>query len=275
MKKILVNGLGLMGASLANTLAQLDDYYVYGYDNDEQTLKTAVAKQVIHEAIVLDGFDYSQIDLIILGMPPKAIVTSLTILKSKLKQLPRQPLVMDLGSIKTKIMQAGASLAHFVGGHPMAGSDKTGIAARQAGMYENRPFFLCGSHDDIQKIEEILAPLKAKWQTISATDHDQIVAGISDLPHVMAFALVNSIAKQTPHGWQTAIAGGFKDTTRIAQANSQLWTEILMANHKATVKQLDGLIDELENFKQLLETGNSQQLIIEILKANKIRRTLA
>lgn len=275
MKTILINGLGLMGASLASQLAQLGEYRILGYDRDRETLAVAIANGVIDEAIAITDFDYRQVDLVILGMPPKGIITTINHLATQFVGLAKQPLVMDLGSTKSAIMQAGAKLRHFVGGHPMTGSDKTGIGARQANLYDGRPFFLCGAAADQRAVKTLLAPLQANWQSITAKKHDQIVAGISDLPHVMAFALVNTIDQQTPTGWQTVTAGGFKDTTRIAQANSQLWTEILIANQQATVSQIEALITELVTFKTVLETNNSTQLTAMIEQANRIRRSLS
>ncbi|WP_225422941.1 prephenate dehydrogenase [Companilactobacillus jidongensis] len=272
MRTIIVVGLGAMGASIAEEL-RTSNSKVLGIDSNRQTCKIALEERVVDEMISWDSPVVKDSDLIILAGPIKMIKKYLQLLQYM--NLSNKTIVTDIGSTKYEIMELAKGLPNFVGGHPMIGTDKRGIRNRNKDMFVDKPFFLVGEIQKIKLLSNLLEPLHSKIQAISAIEHDKLVTSISDLPHVAAFALVNSIDNGLPNNqlnWQENVAGGFIDTTRIAQSNPEMWSQILLSNRDSVVDGIDQLIITLQSYKQNLIESNITKLTGEITVAQRIRQ---
>ena len=182
---------------------------------------------------------------------------------------------MDIGSTKGEILQAAEGLDNFIGGHPMIGTERKGIVGRDKDMFKGAPFFLIGDTDLAKKVEKLLAPLESDFQQLSAKDHDNLTAAISALPHLVAYALTDSVDKMLPDNklnWQNRVAGGFSDTTRIAKSSPSLWTDIIMSNKQQILEGLDDMINTLSDYRSDLANDKTDDLNKKISKALEIRK---
>jgi len=272
MKTIIVVGLGAMGASVAEGL-RTPTSKIFGIDNDAATCKIAVTEHVVDEIINMDNPLVRNVDLIVLAGPIRMIQDQLQLLQ--MMKLSDETIVTDIGSTKSEIMESAKGLPNFIGGHPMVGTDKKGIRNRNKDMFVGKTFFVVGDSQKIKLLSNLLEPLHSSIQAITATDHDKLVTSISDLPHVAAFALVNAIDCELPNnqlGWQGSVAGGFIDTTRIAQSNPELWSQILLSNRDSVVDGIDRLMTTLQEYKQSLIENNDKKLTEHIAEAQRIRQ---
>lgn len=278
--KIVVQGLGEMGASLALILNAQPEHHVIGVDQEPTTLQTALAKHIVAETATNLVEVATQADVIILATP-------VTVIMQALRELANVPLksdviITDTGSTKRDIMTiAETQLKHiaFIGGHAMAGTHLSGVVAANHHLYQQAPYFLMPNqkgHAALPRLQALLAPLQAKFKTLDVTAHDQLMAMISDVPHLAAFALMNAAVQQLGDtaDFGQYVAGGFKDTTRIAASDPKLWTDVLMSNQAAVLASNQQLIHELTVFNHALATQDTDQLLRLIQSAQKARQNL-
>lgn len=269
MPKIIVIGLGAMGASLAEALNTHQNYIVYGYDLLDSVSQKAVSDGVIQQAISCNQINNTSVDLIILATPPTAISELLSLLDP-------QQLILDLASVKTPIMQASENYFHFVGGHPMVGTEKKGYGGRHAVNYRSANFFLMGKQSDINHVIDLLEPIHSHFIQTTAKVHDENVAMTSDMPHIVADALVAAVIKnqETETTLSNYVGPGFRDTTRIAGANPELWSQILHANRDATYIAVTKFLEELQKLQEALSDNDPSVLTAILTKIQNGRRTL-
>ncbi|MHC5267796.1 prephenate dehydrogenase [Enterococcus sp. LJL98] len=241
-QKVLIVGLGLIGSSLASCIKNAHpEITLYGWDYQEKTKQMALKNQVVDVILPTFSENAQQAEIILLAVPVK---TSLSYLK-ELSQLPLRPnvLVTDAGSTKSEIVAfADQQPYDFIGGHPMAGSHKSGILAQNPDLFENAYYiFTPGAKTAIasrvQELMTLLQGTRAKFLMMSAQEHDEITGVLSHFPHVVAAALVNQAEKLNqvfPRSKQLA-AGGFRDITRIASSDPKMWTDILLSNRAVLI----------------------------------------
>ncbi|MSU65310.1 MAG: prephenate dehydrogenase/arogenate dehydrogenase family protein [Opitutus sp.] len=194
--------------------------------------------------------------LVVIASPVDRIIP---LLQQIAPALPAGALVTDVGSVKGEICRLGHGAlgrrAHFVGAHPMAGSEKTGWEHSTAGLFEHRTCFVTPLPEtDAQAATTVAAfwhGLGAEVTTIDPDQHDEIVAHISHLPQVIASSLCAMLAKKNP-GWRNHAGGGLRDTSRIAGSDPQLWRSILEQNRDEVLRALHQFEDELHGFKMAL-----------------------
>lgn len=276
--KVVVNGLGEMGASLALAIKNSrPNVEIIGVDRNAQTLKMAESMGLASRTTT-DLTEVASIaDVIILSTPIQVIIQTL----SRLARLPLKSgvLITDTGSTKVQVMQAAQPLierhVNFVGGHAMAGTQKAGISALNKHLYDGVPYFLVGQNGQaIQKASELLTGIGVKLTHIDAHQHDQMMAYLSDLPHVVSAALVNStrqILNDIPAMPQFA-AGGFRDTTRIGGADPQMWTDILLTNRDATLAALRNYQRNLAGLIEALDRQQSDDVYAFFEASKKLRQ---
>lgn len=268
-RTILVIGLGLIGGSVALSLQKAPQTKVIGYDLDEKTRKVALASNVVHEVVNNPAEVANIADIIIFGTPVNATLEWLEQLKGW--TLKRSVIVTDTGSTKKLIMQKAEELRGlgitFIGGHPMAGSHKSGVSAAKAYLFENAYYMLTPLVGEevvnLAKLEELLKYTHAKVISVSAHEHDHMTAVVSHFPHLVAASLVHQLASERNNYPMTRhlAAGGFRDVTRIASSNPALWSDITMQNREELITQLEHWQTEMDRVKQLLQSGD--QLAIE------------
>lgn len=271
MMKIVVSGLGVMGASMALALKQcLSNILVYGYDLPE-IMDVAIQKNIIDKKIAVWPDECADADLIVLATP-------LHIIKEHLRQLAdkvsAETVVTDMGSTKSeleKLVRGMLFSGIYVGGHPMTGTEKTGLNASNPLLYENAVYVLTGVpslENPIleKKLLPVLRALKARILIMDSETHDQIMAAISHVPQLLAVALVNLVGGRNEQGFPyfELAAGGFRDLTRIASGSINIWQDIVSSNQANIENVLNELISlirsERDNLNNLDETFNRANL---------------
>ena len=267
---VAILGPGLIGGSLALALAErglakrlmiyarspraLDEIRLAGVDAE----LTQNPSEAVREA-----------DMVILCVPIEAMPGLVHEFRDALKP---KALVTDVGSVKGSVDRAIAPLledrALWIGSHPMAGSEQAGFAAARPDLFDGATVILTPtkqtSRDAERLAQKLWTALGSNLAILAPDKHDQMVAAVSHIPHLVAAALVNHAVK---HGDLDLTAGGFRDTTRVASGSPELWTEILLANKEAVSNQLDDLILDLGNLRLTLTSIEPQDLSKSVLLA--------
>jgi prephenate dehydrogenase len=216
-------------------------------------------------------------DLIVLCVPIRQFPDIFRTLAPKLAP---GTLITDVGSTKFQIMQWAAELlpptVHFIGSHPMAGSEKTGPEAAREDLYNNATCLMCPpdkstpeSAAAFKRIEDLWQSLGMRTVSCNAADHDRRVAAVSHLPHAMAFALMQAAGKN-PAALEAA-AGGFTDMTRIAGSDPTMWTDIYLSNRDAVLAAINSFSAELATIKAAIER-NDENAIRDYVEASRQTR---
>ncbi|WP_461215348.1 prephenate dehydrogenase [Lacticaseibacillus sp. GG6-2] len=281
MTTVFIQGLGLIGSSLARAIRQRrGDVHVVGFDANPDSLAWAGDHKVVDE--VASGWaDAGDAEVIILATPVTQIVADLkTLATTKLKA---GVIVTDTGSAKTMVMAAAKPLmaagVTFVGGHPMAGSEKSGVKAGRAGLFAEARYFLVNGNatpEQIMALRNVLSAAGAYFEELSATEHDRLVGHISHVPHVAAAALALAAAKGLADKPETLkfAAGGFRDTTRIAASDPTMWTAIMQSNTDVITGELDDYIAELQHARDLVATRDPAALHDFFAAAQRVRKSI-
>ncbi|WP_054697393.1 prephenate dehydrogenase [Syntrophomonas palmitatica] len=270
---IYIIGLGLIGGSLG--LALKDSPMagrIAGTDTDTSTVKKALEMGAIDEYMgIAQGIPEADAVFLCtpLGSYPKIVETIAPLLKTG-------AVVSDVGSTKEGVMNLFQSLPQNVwkiGGHPMAGAEIKGINGADRYLFENAVYILTPHQETpphiLESFTALLETTGARMKILSSTRHDEIVASISHLPHLAAVAMVNLTGGDDEHLMMAA--GGFRDTTRIASSNPELWEDILFSNREHLVKRLDELILSLDKMKAALLDGDKETMFYCLGQAKEIR----
>lgn len=253
-------GLGLIGGSIARAIRHFyPDAEIIACSRTRATVEQAVSDGVVNR--IPDGIneDFSDCDYIFLCAP----VSSNAEYLEKLRPLIGPGcIITDVGSTKSdihaKVEELGME-ANFIGGHPMAGSEKTGYANSKRILIENAYYVITPTEhvpkEAVEKYRDFVASLKALPLVLDYRTHDYVTAGVSHLPHIIASSLVNLVRdSDTPEGIMKMVAaGGFKDITRIASSSPEMWEQICMTNQKNISSILGDYIDSLTKIKQQLD----------------------
>lgn len=266
-KKIGFIGLGLIGGSLAKALRkQYPDYSIVAFDKSRQTLALALSEGVIHTACASVDDNFRGCSYIFLCAPVSYNSAYLPQLKNYVGP---GCILTDVGSVKTPIHEEVAALGmeeYFIGGHPMAGSEKSGFENSKAHLIENAYYILTPSEKverkAVEEYAELVASLKALPLVLDYREHDRITGTISHLPHIIAAALVNYVRKNDTDGqpMKALAAGGFKDITRIASSSPVMWQQICSKNRKNISEILGGYIDMLAEVREMLDSSDEAAL---------------
>ncbi|MGO0154279.1 prephenate dehydrogenase [Leuconostoc mesenteroides] len=280
MKNIIVVGLGEMGASLAKILSKEPQNQVIGVDINEESLSYAKDHDIVFDVDSKLVNVASLADVIILATPVTYIEELIHSL-SKLS-LKKEVIVTDTGSTKRDIMDVAEAVLtpkniQFIGGHAMAGTHRSGVEWANEKLYQDVPYFLIPSSiSNAYKLQEILKPIAAKFMPISVKNHDELMAVISDIPHITSFALMNTATYQLGDSttFGQYVAGGFKDMTRIAESDPKLWTDVLLSNKEAILTSQSLMIEQLKLFSQAIEDNDASTLMALISSAQESRKNL-
>ena len=281
-RNVLVIGLGLIGGSIALALQKAPETRVYGYDALPQTRELAKTLHVVHEIVEDPSAIASKMDFIIFGTPVNATL-------SWMKELQTWPLketviVSDTGSTKSLIMQQAQQLKAngitFIGGHPMAGSHKSGVTAAKPYLFENAYYMLTPFQDELQtnieRLEQLLKYTIGKFVIVDAEEHDHMTAVVSHFPHIVAASLVHQLNLENAQMplTRSLAAGGFRDITRIASSSPILWRDITMQNRQELIGQLDLWMDEMSRVKDILQHGTGDMVEQYFAVAKEVRDAL-
>lgn len=284
MKRVFIYGLGLIGSSLAQALKLgITPVKITACDCNNDSLTFALKQGWIDE-IAMNLEDATEADVIVLATPVERIITAIDQLAQM--NLKKDVVVTDVGSTKVTVMKAAKKLTNrnvkFIGGHPMAGSHKSGAIAGRPDLFEGAYFIQIPAQETeqikkaIQDLRQLFRPTRAKWVELNAGQHDKIVAQISHVPHVLAMVLVNQTKKNfaaDPNALRLA-AGGFKSVTRIAAADPKMWQSIMENNSGPITQQLTEYIEQLKVVRDLVTRHASTELLHEFSQAQQIRNSM-
>ena len=253
-------GLGLIGGSIAKAIRQYyPDYEIVAFDKSKETLALATQDSVIDVAATTIDDNFYHCDYIFLCAP---VAFNTAYLSQVSKYLEGDCILTDVGSVKTSIHKEVESLGledYFIGGHPMAGSEKSGFSNSKAMLIENAYYILTPttkvSKEKIDRYEKFVADLKAIPVILDYNEHDYITGTISHLPHIIASTLVNFVKDTDTKDelMKNLAAGGFKDITRIASSSPTMWQHILLKNKDYVSKILGEYIETLKDAKALID----------------------
>ncbi len=260
-------GLGLIGGSIAKAIKEkITDSYIIAYDLNRETLNAALAEKVAD--VITDSIDsrFSDCDYLFLCAPVQKNDENLQAVKAVLSP---DCLLTDVGSVKTDIHRAirEAGLeSQFVGGHPMAGSERVGFLHSKAVLLENAYYILTPTdkvpQEKVDAYKNLVARLGALPMVLTCEQHDYVTAAISHLPHVIAASLVNLVRdSDSEEGIMKMIAaGGFKDITRIASSSPVMWQQICLTNTEHISRLLSDYINALCAIRDKLDCRDENAL---------------
>ena len=273
MKKLVIFGVGLIGGSVALALKKAKNTAeIIGVGRSAESLQSALDLGVIDAASSDVATAIKDADIILIAAP---VAQTPAILNAIKPHLNASTVITDAGSTKGDVLQCAKDILddqfhQFVGGHPIAGAEKSGVTAAMADLYLNKNVVITPT---AETSPQAIASVKLLWQEcganvseMTAATHDGIFAAVSHLPHLLAFALVDDIASRANAEQLFGFAAsGFRDFTRIAGSHPEMWRDISLANRTALLNELDAYQAELARLHDLLERedGNGLHALFE------------
>jgi prephenate dehydrogenase len=278
-QKISIIGVGLLGGSIGLAAKQRRlAREVAGFVRRKSSLRDCERAGAVDYATTDLLAAVSNSDLIILCTP---LAQMRSLAERFLPALKRGAIVTDVGSVKAGVVRELDALlkksgAHFVGSHPMAGAEKTGVLAARENLFENAACVLTPTKKSnvaaVRKLEQFWKSLGARVLKLDAAQHDLLVSRSSHLPHVVAATLAGLVLNPTQPKTQAALcATGFRDTTRIASGSPEMWRDIALANRKNLSRSVDAFVGELKKFQSALKK-NDAKAVEQFLATAKLRR---
>ena len=258
---IVIVGLGLIGGSFAKAFQKYSSCHVTGIDKDPAVLSAAVQSGAILRQSTPE--DLKCADLVYLCLYPKA---DIDFLREHAPYLQPGCVVTDVSGIKSALSPQLAELAAqhgllYIGGHPMAGKEKSGFANSDADMFQGASYILvpCGAPQKAIKLMNTVAAELGFRGTVLTTpeEHDRKIAFTSQVPHVLACAYVKSPQCAGHNGFS---AGSYRDVSRVASVDETMWTELFLDNRCALTKELDILIDNLQDIRDAIDSRDAETL---------------
>jgi len=277
INKITIIGVGLIGGSLAralksNNLANI----VFGYGRDQNRLEAATKEGIIDQystdlKIAVDGAD-----IVVIATPVGSFEPLLYDLKPLITQ---HMIVTDVGSTKSSIANSAKHildemLSNFIPAHPIAGKEKSGFEASDAGLFLNKKVIITpldtNLPESINTIKKMWEDVGANVDFMSSESHDELLGMTSHLPHMLAFSLVNYLVSQNPSASIYA-AGGFKDFSRIASGDAVMWSDICLNNKAQIIKHIKNYQKTLDSLVSSIDNENNDELEAFFVNAKKTR----
>jgi len=269
-RKITIIGVGLLGGSIGLAMRRrklCPVGGVAGFVRRPASLKECEKAGAVDFATTDLLAAVWDADLVVLCTPLAQMAPRV---REMLPALKCGAIVTDVGSVKSGVVRELESLiskagAHFVGSHPMAGAEKTGVGAARSGLFINAICVVTptrkSNRNAVRKIEQFWKALGARTLRLAPGQHDIFVSRTSHLPHVIASTLASYVLNPVQPKVQTSLcANGFRDTTRIASGSPEMWRDIALANRKNLRKSLDAYVVELKKFRRILDSADPQAI---------------
>ena len=269
-EKVAFIGLGLIGSSLARVMiAEGLTQNIVASTRSEKTLQDAKALGLIQQGYSDPVQAVQGADLVVLALPVRATQKVLETIKPYLQE---HTIITDVGSTKGNVVDAAEAVygealpAGFVPGHPIAGAEHTGVHAGKVDLFANHKVILTplptSADWAVEKLIQLWQAAKAEVICMDVAKHDEVLAHTSHLPHLMAFNLVEQLANREDNlDIFRYAAGGFRDFSRIAASDPQMWHDIFFANKKAILNAVDGFENQLATIRKLIEDEDSHALM--------------
>lgn len=278
-KVIGIAGLGLMGGSLASAIKKyISQTTVIGFDINSEAAERA--REFSHVDQIENTFNelVNSVDILYLAAPISSVLKQIKALHTCTRNL----IVNDMCSVKRPVMHAAGTLSgniSFVGGHPMTGSQKSGIEHADPDLFRNAVYVLCQPVTGTipKDVTAIITAIGARPVLLPPDIHDKAASQVSHLPQLLAVSLLNELAKKSDEDSAPfkLAAGGFRDLTRIGESTFSLWKDILEENKDNIIFDLSSLIVRLNAYKDALQNYDMDKIEKEFLNAGEVRTKLS
>ena len=265
-------GLGLIGGSFAKAY-HAAGWTVFGFDTDESMLSFAQLADAVNETLTMENI--STCDLVLLCVRPLAAIEYL---RGAAPHIGQKPIVIDCCGTKRVVCAAAFPLANqyhftYLGGHPMAGTQYSGFGHARANLYHNAPMVIVPpDFDDIEllsRVRELLSPAGfGSFSVTTAENHDEMIAFTSQMAHLVSNAYIKSPTASAHKGFS---AGSYKDMTRVAWLNAQMWSELFLENRDNMLHELDCLTERLLEYRTAIAENDGERLTL-LLEDGKKRK---
>jgi prephenate dehydrogenase len=263
--RLAVIGVGLIGGSFALALKQAKQAsHVVGVGRNAVNLKTALERGIIDSAAPDAAAAARGADLVLVATPVGQFPQVFASLRDA------KALITDGGSTKRDVIAAarkalGKSIGRFVPAHPIAGAEKSGAGAASADLFHGKRVVVTPLRENrraaVEQVESTWKACGARVSRMDPEEHDAVLATVSHLPHVLAYALVHNVAKRNNSEQLFSFAaGGFRDFTRIASSHPEMWRDICVANHDRLLQELQSYANELGSIRKLIQKGDAAGL---------------
>lgn len=269
--KVGIIGLGLMGGSLAKAISYGTEHTVWGTNRSREAIQKALFVGAIQKE--LEKEDLKECDLVIVSLYPQA---SIDYIKENAKNFKKGAIVIDISGVKRYVCDALYETAKengfvFIGAHPMAGLHLSGFEHSTAKIFNNSSMILTPYEDTpwgyINTIKELFLKIGfTNIQMSTPDEHDKIIAFTSQLAHIVSNAYVKSPNALVHKGFS---AGSYKDLTRVAYLNEDMWSELFLENRDNLINEIDSIVKNLVQYKEAME-NNDREKLAELLRDGKI-----
>ncbi|MDE0848269.1 MAG: prephenate dehydrogenase/arogenate dehydrogenase family protein, partial [Nitrospinaceae bacterium] len=278
--KMTIIGVGLLGASLAKACKERDLVEeVAGYGRNRENLEKARALKIIDHCPADLAEAVKDADLIVLCTP---VTTIIPLIQNMIARIRPGALITDVGSVKEPIVKEAEKLVpkgvFFVGSHPIAGGENSGLEASTANLYQGAKCIVTPTdktnNSALEKISALWQAVGMQIINLSAEEHDFVFGAVSHLPHIVVYALMNTLGslRTQDNREVTAFSGaGLKDITRIASSDPVMWRDICLSNRNHSLDLIDRFQNKLDEIRSTIEKGDGQALKEEFIAANKYR----
>ncbi|MBI5574806.1 MAG: prephenate dehydrogenase [Deltaproteobacteria bacterium] len=274
-ERVGILGLGLIGGSLALSLkGKRGAFEVWGCDRNRKHVRLALADRAVARGCTEK--EIADCDIVVVCVP---VLSSLDIFKRLGRGMRPGTILTDAGSAKAAVVRAGHKAVRagveFVGGHPIAGTENSGYQSADASLFRNKTFILtpteANTQESLRRVERLWETAGARVLRMDPALHDHVFAYVSHLPHAVAYALVHSVAtldSKVPLGYS---AGGFRDFTRIASSNPEMWKDIVLQNRKEVLSAVGHYRRNLSLLTELIRRRDEAGLLAYFRKSKKTR----
>lgn len=272
--KIAIIGLGLIGGSMAKSIKGSTNHTVYGYDLSDTVVKKAQLLAAIDAPLTDDIL--ADCDLTIIALYPQAAIN---FVKAKQDIFKKGSVVLDCCGVKKIVCDEVEPISLekgfvFIGGHPMAGLEHSGFDHAETTLFHNASMVLTPTKGNIQDVEKVIKLFNAigftNIQVATPEEHDQMIAFTSQLAHVVSSAYIKSPTALHHNGFS---AGSYRDLTRVAKLNENMWTELFLDNPDFLVQEIDEIILHLQEYRDAIQDRNKETLCA-LLKDGREKKAL-
>lgn len=271
-----IAGLGLMGGSLAKAFHAQEDIQVLGFDRDETVLSRAKLQEATDGCLTEENI--SECDYIFIALYPKATIE---FVEKNAPYIGKNTVVVDCAGTKRAVCESCFAAAkkygfRFIGGHPMAGTQFSGFRYSRASMFDKANMILVPDKDEkietLEALKALLVKIGLRGITITtAEQHDEIIAFTSQLAHVVSNAYVKSPNAKIHKGFS---AGSYRDLTRVARLNAEMWTELFLENGDNLANEIDCIVSELKKYSAAIKKNDADKLCALLAEGSKLKESI-
>lgn len=271
--KICIVGLGLIGGSLAKAIKKNTDNMVFGIDLNKTSVESAIAQEAIDAE--LDEKELDSCDMVILGLYPQTTIDYINKHKSGFR---KGCIVIDTCGIKTAVVEAAEKAfagtgVNFLGCHPMAGREFCGFAYSVDNLFEKASFIMTPTENTPKEVvDKVSAFAKeigfARCVISTPQEHDEVIAFTSQLAHVVSSAYIKSPSLLKQSGFS---AGSFKDLTRVAKLNEDMWTSLFLLNREPLLNEIEHIISSLSDYRDAIKADDADRLHTLLIEGRELK----